>query len=148
MTAIGIIMNFITRVYSLELLQSQWCGKYRTVVHSIVLPNIQTNKDLLSLSDREAPGCWVFEPPPASQSGAILGENTKLKTLHLPIQKANSHNCLPTLWIWFTYSDYLLEYMIGKRKILPICEQIYVCLLPLISHECILGDKLSCKCYN
>lgn len=67
------------------------------VVHSIALPNIQTNKDLLNLSDGEAPGCWVFEPPPASQSAAILGENTKQKTLHLPIQKENSHNCLPTL---------------------------------------------------
>lgn len=97
MTALGIIMNFITRVFSLELLGSQWCEKYGNVVHSIVLPNIQINKDFLSLSDREALGCLVFEQLPASQSAAVLGENTKLKTLHLPIQKENSHNCLPTL---------------------------------------------------
>lgn len=90
-------MNFITRACSLELVGSQWCEKYRNVIHCIVLPNIQTNKDLLSLSDREAPGCGVFEQLPASRSAAVLGENANLKTLHLPIQKENTHNCLPSL---------------------------------------------------
>lgn len=56
-----------------------------------------SDKYLLSLSDRKAPGCWVFELPPASQSAAILGENTKLKTPHLSIQKENSHCFPPTL---------------------------------------------------
>lgn len=97
MTALGVIMNFITRVCSLELLGSQWCEKYKNVAHCIVLPNIQTKKDLLSLSDMEASGWWVFEQLPASQSAAILGENANLKTLHLPIQRENSHKCLPTL---------------------------------------------------
>lgn len=97
MMGTGIIINFITRVCSMKLLGSQRYEKCRNVVHSIALPNIQTNKDLLNLSDGEAPGCWVFETPPASQSAAILGENTKQKTMHLPIQKENSHNCLPTL---------------------------------------------------
>lgn len=37
-------------------------------------------------------------------------------------------------WLWFTCTNYLLGYIIGKRSAQSICKQIYICPLPLISH--------------
>lgn len=126
-------MNFITRAYFVKL-GSQWCEKYRNVVPGMLLLNYSHEwsfPDSLKLGSPRLLSIWATPCSPVCWS---LRWECKAENPTSPHSETKFTSLSSYFWMWFTCTNYLLECIIRKRNAQPICKQIYMCLLPLISH--------------